>query len=341
MVRIQENISLKPFNSFGVQATARWFCCISSEADWQELIQMPLYRTTPRLLLGGGSNILFTRNFDGLVIKCELKGIEVIDQSDESIDIRVASGETWHELVMHCVDCNWGGLENLSLIPGTVGAAPIQNIGAYGVEVAELIRRVDGWYLSSGARVSFDKQACRFGYRESVFKSDLKEKIFISSVTLTLRTKNHRLNVGYGALQDTLKQMRVTSPSIRSVSDAVIRIRSSKLPDYKVVGNAGSFFKNPTLTKENYNKLLAAFPSMPSYPADHQSVKVPAAWLIEQCGWKGKTINHVGVHPHQALVLVNYGGGSGEEILRLSEQIQSSVKERFHIELTPEVNVIT
>ncbi len=340
MIDIEENVSLRAYNTFGIDAKARYFCRISSEAQLQELIQLPVYKTERHLILGGGSNMLFLRDFDGLIIKVDLTGIHTQEENDERILLNVKSGEVWNELVMHCVQHQYGGIENLSLIPGTVGAAPIQNIGAYGVEIKEVIDRVDAIDLSTGERKSFNNHECCFGYRESIFKHQLKEKIFISSVTLSLTKKNHRINIRYGAIQDTLNAMNIIHPTIQSISDAVIQIRSSKLPDPRVIGNAGSFFKNPTITVTHYQTLKKEYPEIPGYYSENQEVKVPAGWLIEQCGWKGKRINNVGVHQQQALVLVNYGDGKGEEIFQLAKQILSSIKEKFNITLTPEVNII-
>ena len=340
MINIEKNVSLLPYNTFGINVKARFFCKISTVPQLQELIKSSLYKKEPRLILGGGSNILFTKDFQGLVMHIGLKGIQTVRETDDRILIKVSAGESWHDFVMHCVNRDWGGIENLSLIPGTVGAAPIQNIGAYGVEIANVIEKVEGVDASTGLVRSFAKDECRFEYRESAFKVELKEKIFISSVTLTLTKKNHLFDIHYGAIQDTLKQHHVDEITVKKISDAVIQIRQSKLPDYRKIGNAGSFFKNPTIAKERLQQLQKSYPLVPSYPSDNQNVKVPAGWLIEQCGWKGKRMNNVGVHPLQALVLVNYGGGTGEEILQLAEQIQSSVKEKFHVSLTPEVNII-
>jgi UDP-N-acetylmuramate dehydrogenase len=336
---VQKNINLKPFNTFGIEAKAKYFCSIESEEQLQELMATDLFKNERRIFLGSGSNVLFTKDFEGLIVHNVIQGIEKQDETDENILLRVASGVNWHQLVLHCVQHNWGGVENLSLIPGTVGAAPIQNIGAYGVEVSEVIEKVDGFDITNNMSKSFTKDECRFGYRESVFKSVFKEKIFISSVTLRLWKKNHRINVSYGAINDTLKQMNITHLSIQSVSDAVIKIRKEKLPDFNVIGNAGSFFKNPEITEQHYQQLKSNYASIPHYPAANQRVKVPAGWLIEQCGWKGKKINHVGVHAMQALVLVNFGGAKGEEIFQLAMKIIESVKEKFSITLIPEVNI--
>ena len=340
MVKIEENKSLKLFNTFGLDVKASYFCAISSIEELQALLKTKIYQQTKHLILGGGSNILFTKDFDGLVINVGLKGIHVVCENDETITLQVASGEGWHELVMHCVKNNRGGIENLSLIPGLTGAAPIQNIGAYGVEVKDVIQSVEGIDLNTGEVKSFTKEECRFGYRESVFKHEIKKNIFISSITLTLTTKSHQLNAHYGAIQDTLKRMNITSPTIQSISDAVIEIRQSKLPDPHIIGNAGSFFKNPTITLQHYQSLQRHYAEIPNYPTVNQEVKVPAGWLIEQCGWKGKKINEVGVHAHQALVLVNYGNGNGNEIVDLANKIIASVKEKFYITLAPEVNII-
>jgi len=340
MIKIRERVNLKPYNTFGITAEARWFVDATSVDDLKELIHSPVYRDNNVLVLGGGSNVLLTKDFDGLVIHNSLKGIEVTDRNQHRSTLKVASGEIWHTLVMYAIENNLGGIENLSLIPGTVGAAPMQNIGAYGVEVKEVIVQVDAIDRSTGEVRSFSRDECMFGYRESVFKHQLKEKFFISSVTLTLTNNNHLLNVSYGAISDTLKQMNVLQPTIRDVSDAVIAIRRSKLPDPNVIGNAGSFFKNPVISAEKYRELKNKFASMPGYSSDNQEVKVPAGWLIEQCSLKGIRIGDVGVHQHQALVLVNYNNGSGDEILALSKKIQRTVKETFDIELNAEVNII-
>lgn len=339
MISIEEYKDIKPFTTFGVPVTARYFSSISSIEALQQLIQHPIYQNNTHFILGGGSNVLFTSDYNGLVIQNLLKGITIRQQSDASIDIEVMAGENWHNLVMYCVQHNWGGIENLSLIPGTVGAAPIQNIGAYGVEVKEVIKSVTGIDLETGLFRTFLNHECAFEYRDSIFKSKLKENFFISSVTLTLTKKTHRTNTSYGAINDVLKQQHITTPTIQQVSDAVIQIRSSKLPDPTKIGNAGSFFKNPTIPLAHYEQLQKSFPEIPGYHSVNQEVKVPAGWLIEQCGWKGKRIGDVGVHTQQALVLVNYALGSGKEIFSLASNIISSVKEKFNITLTCEVNI--
>ena len=340
MIKVEKNASLKALNTFGIDARAKYLCRISQLEQLTELVNTPLYQQEKSYILGGGSNILFTGDFEGLLIQVDLKGIQILKESDHFVVVRVAAGENWHEFVQKAVGNNWGGVENLSLIPGTVGAAPMQNIGAYGVEIQNLIENVEGVELSSGHLKVFSKDECEFGYRESVFKRGLKKKYFISSVTLRLTKKNHQLNTSYGAIMETLKEMNVTDATIQKISEAVIKIRQSKLPDPRVVGNAGSFFKNPTIALTHYETMLQTNSSMPGYQVDNQNIKVPAGWLIEQCGWKGKTIKNVGVHPKQALVLVNYGGGSGAEILALAKQIQASVFQKFAINLTPEVNIL-
>ncbi len=339
MIKVKESISLKPYNTFGIEVSAKYFCSLQSVEQFQQLVQTDLFKNEKRLFLGGGSNVLFTKDFEGLVIHNAIQGIQRNDETDETVLLRVSSGVQWHSLVLHCVENNWGGVENLSLIPGTVGAAPIQNIGAYGIEVSEVIEKVEAFELKSGAVKSIGKEQCRFAYRESIFKREWKEKYFISSVTLRLSKKNHRIHTNYGAISDTLARMNVAHPTIQSLSDAVIKIRREKLPDYATLGNAGSFFKNPEISEQHFQELKVKFPSIPNYPAANQHVKVPAGWLIEQCGWKGKRINHAGVHATQALVLVNFGDARGEEIFSLAMQIMQSVKENFSITLTPEVNI--
>ncbi len=340
MIKVEENASLKSYNTFGIDVNTKYLCRITTEKQLINLLQSPLFKQEKHYILGGGSNVLFTGDFDGLVIKDEIKGIETIREDDNHITVKVGAGENWHQFVMHAVASGWGGIENLSLIPGTVGAAPMQNIGAYGVEVKNLIENVDAVELSTGVFKTFSNEQCGFGYRESVFKKELAKKYFISSVTLRLSKKNHLLNTTYGAIQETLKEMNVTQPTLQTISNAVINIRKSKLPDPIVIGNAGSFFKNPTVSLKQYEELQISNPTIPGYPVDNQNVKIPAGWLIEQCGWKGKRINNVGVHPKQALVLVNYGEGNGAEILNLSEKIKASVMEKFQIQLTPEVNIL-
>jgi len=343
MINIEKNVSLLPYNSFSVDAVAGYFCKITEVHQLQELIQSSIYQNNPRYILGEGSNVLFTKDFQGLVIKIEIKGIEIVQENEERIMIKAGAGEPWHGLVLHCVMNDWGGLENLSLIPGTVGAAPIQNIGAYGVEIKDRIENVEGVDALTGEVHSFNSVECRFEYRESAFKHELKGKYFISSVTLSLTKKNHLLNTDYGAIRDTLQEQNVNAlrdATVKTISDAVIRIRRLKLPDTAVVGSAGSFFKNPTIPRKHAELLQHEYPSMPLYHAVNQNVKISAGWLIEQCGWKGKRINNIGVHPHQALVLVNYGGGTGKEIFQLAMNIRDTVNNKFGVLLETEVNIL-
>lgn len=340
MASIQENVELLPYNTFKIAARAKFFTTVESVEEARELFQTPIFKNNPVLILGGGSNILFTGDFNGLVVKNELKGITVVEEDDRHVKVRALAGENWHQFVMYCVDRGYGGVENLSLIPGTVGAAPMQNIGAYGVEMKDVIYEVEAIDISSGALTSFSNAACKFGYRESIFKHEAKGKYFISSITLTLTKQDHRFNTSYGAISDVLKEQFGGVVSIKNISDAVIHIRQSKLPDPKVIGNAGSFFKNPSIPVEEFNTIKTQFASVPSFPGENGMIKVPAGWLIEQCGWKGKTLGNIGVHKLQALVLVNYGGGKGNDLWKLALNIQSTVFEKFGITIHPEVNVI-
>lgn len=338
-MQIKENVSLKLYNTFGIAAYARYFTEVHTVAELQELLNNPTYRNTQKLILGGGSNILFTQDFDGLVIKISIKGISVIKEDADHVWLKVGAGEVWHELVMYCIEHHYAGLENLSLIPGTVGAAPMQNIGAYGVEIKETFDSLEAVHMATGSLRVFTNESCVFGYRESVFKKELKGQYIITNVTLKLN-KVPAFNTSYGAITETLQAMDVKELSIRSVSDAVIHIRRSKLPDPSQIGNAGSFFKNPEISKTDYEALKAQYPSIPGYVTGTDTVKVPAGWLIEQAGWKGKQVGNTGVHKNQALVLVNYGSAQGSEIKALSEEVQKSVHGKFGIWLQAEVNMI-
>ena len=336
---VQKDVQLKPFNTFGIEATAKYFIEVSSIDQLQEILQSPDYQSTERLILGGGSNMLLTKDFDGLVIKIAIKGFEVVNENEDNIWIKAGAGLVWHDLVMQCVNQNYAGMENLSLIPGTVGAAPMQNIGAYGIEIKEVFEELQALEIATGEIKNFDKAMCNFGYRESIFKHEAKGKYIILNVTFKL-SKKPTFHVEYGAIKDTLAEIGVIEMSIKAISDAVIQIRQSKLPNPAEIGNAGSFFKNPEILKSQFEALKAQFPTIPSYPVSETTTKVPAGWLIEQAGWKGQRFGNVGVHAKQALVLVNYGGGKGEEIKDLSQKIQASVKEKFGIQLSAEVNFI-
>lgn len=337
-MKIQENISLKPFNTFGIDKKAQFFTKSSSVEELKEALSWAKSKNHSVLILGGGSNILLTKDFQGLVIKVELKGIQVLSEDENHLVVEVGAGEIWHDWVMYALEKNWAGLENLSLIPGTVGASPMQNIGAYGVEIKEVFHSLTALNKETLEMETFDSAACKFGYRESVFKHELKDQYIITSVRFRL-SKTPHFHIEYGAIQDVLREKGIEELSIRDVSEAVIQIRQSKLPDPKEIGNAGSFFKNPTIPAGQFEKLKLDFPNLPGYPGEG-GVKVPAGWLIEQAGWKGKRLGDVGVHSKQALVLVNYGKGTGEEIQSLSEQVQASVRTKFGIELNPEVNFI-
>ena len=337
-MNIQESISLKPFTTFGIDQKAKYFTRVGTLSELKAALLAAKEQQLPVFILGGGSNILLTRDIDALVIKLEIKGINLVKEEGDQLWVEVGAGEMWHELVLHSIAQDWAGLENLSLIPGTVGASPMQNIGAYGVEIKDVFDSLQAMHRETLEMHSFDAEACQFGYRESVFKQTLKDQYVITSVTFRL-SKTPKFHLEYGAIREVLAANGIEQPSIRAISDAVIQIRQSKLPDPKEIGNAGSFFKNPTIANAQFDALKAGYPSIPGYPSA-EGVKVAAGWLIEHAGWKGKRIGDVGVHAKQALVLVNYGGGSGEELKRLSEQIQASVFEKFEINLQPEVNFI-
>lgn len=330
--------NLLPYNTFGISALASQFVEVNSVTQLQNLIQEKLISENPFLILGGGSNILFTKNYEGLVLKNNLKGIEVSRENENYVWLKAAGGEVWHELVMYCVNKNWGGIENLSLIPGTVGAAPMQNIGAYGVEIKDTFEELEAINIQTGELEKFNNEQCKFGYRESIFKHEAKGKYFITSVTLKLN-KKPVLNTSYGDIETLIKEWKIVKPTIADVSKAVIAIRQSKLPDPAQLGNAGSFFKNPVIEISQFEKLQKNYSTLKSFPGPDGKVKIPAAWLIEQAGWKGKRFGNIGVHEKQALVLVNYGGGTGKELIELAHKIIDSVKEKFGVELTPEVNI--
>lgn len=339
MLTIQSNVSLKSYNTFGIDVTTRYLVEVDNDQDIQTLLQLPDIQSLPKLILGGGSNLLLTQDFNGLVIKINIKGIETIKENQDYVWLRAGAGESWHEFVMYCVERGLGGIENLSLIPGTVGAAPMQNIGAYGVEIKDTFDRLEAVDIATGVKRIFTNTDCRFGYRDSVFKNEVKGQYIISNVLFRL-DKNPVFHTSYGDIQKTLEQMGVKELTIKAISEAVIKIRRSKLPDPAEIGNAGSFFKNPEIPTSQYEALRNEYPEFPGYIINEEIVKVPAGWLIEQCGWKGKRFGNIGVHARQALVLVNYGGGKGIEIKQLAERIQTSVEERFGIHLHTEVNFV-
>lgn len=338
-MHIQENIHLRPYNTFGLNYFARYFCEAFSLEDICAAIHFARSRDLNIFVLGGGSNILLTKDFDGLVLKICLLGREIVLETEQSVVLKANAGEQWHALVVECVENNWGGVENLSLIPGCVGAAPMQNIGAYGVELKDVFISLEALNIETGNIETFNKDACDFGYRWSYFKGAGKNRFIILSVTLDL-IKNAAVNVQYGAIKETLLYQNIVEPTIQDVSNAVIAIRSSKLPDPKKIGNAGSFFKNPEILTADADLLKKEYPNMPVYLGQNGLVKIPAGWLIEACGWKGKVIGETGCHKDQALVIVNYGHATGQEILQHALQIQKSVLEKFGITIEPEVNLV-
>lgn len=338
-MEFSENISLKHFNTFDIDVKAKAFVVVQSQKDLKELRDTDKL-SSKFLLLGGGSNMLFAGDYDGLVIKMEINGLHVISETHEEVYLKAGAGVTWHDLVMYAVDKNWGGIENMSLIPGTVGASPIQNIGAYGVELKDVFESLEAFEIATGEIVTFNKEACNFAYRNSYFKQEGKGKYIITSITVKLK-KTPKINISYGAIKDILAEMNITEPDVKAISNAVIKIRQSKLPDPAEIGNAGSFFKNPEISRDLFEKVKISFPEIPSYPVDENIVKVPAGWLIEQAGWKGKRVGNTGVHKNQALVLVNYGGAKGKEVLDLAYEIQQSVFDKFGIAIENEVNFIS
>ncbi len=331
---------LKELNTFGVQAYADEIVFIDNLSDLPELVGSDDFFNIKKLILGGGSNILFTRNFDGLIIAIRFKGIEVIGQTDSHVYVKAMAGEVWDDLVAFCVSDNLGGIENLTMIPGNVGAAPIQNIGAYGVEIGDVLHWVEAFDIESGQLKRFSNQECEFGYRDSIFKKQDQLRYIILSVCLKLTRVNHVLKLHYGNLEKELKGMGVGNPGIRDVMDAVRNIRQSKLPDVKVTGNAGSFFKNPVVTSGEFERLRMNWPEISGYPDNTGNIKIAAGWLIEKAGWKGYRLEDAGVHVAQALVLVNHGNATGEEILALSRRIQDSVYKTFGLNLIAEVNIV-
>ncbi|OMP31694.1 UDP-N-acetylmuramate dehydrogenase [Mangrovimonas sp. DI 80] len=335
---VQQHISLKPYNTFGIDVSAKQFVSVSSlEALKSALADK---QNSPIFILGGGSNMLLTKDVEALVIHVNLKGIEVVEEQDNHVLVKAQAGENWHEFVLWCLEHDFGGVENLSLIPGNIGTAPIQNIGAYGVELKDVFERCEAIDIKTQELVSFSKEECQFGYRESIFKQAAKGKYIICNVTLKLTKHNHVLHTEYGAIKGQLEHDNITTPSINDISNAVIAIRESKLPNPKEIGNSGSFFKNPVISKQQFDQLKENFPNIPSYVVSEEEVKVPAGWLIETAGFKGKTFGTYGVHKQQALVLVNYGGAKGEDIFELAKLIQDTIKRLFGISIEMEVNII-
>ena len=347
-MKIQENFSLKPYNTFGIDAKAKFFSSFDSTDELIEILTSNLEPQTSNFILGGGSNVLFTKDYNGFVLKNEIKGIELMHEDESYVYVKAGAGENWHQFVLHCIKNNWAGIENLSLIPGNVGAAPIQNIGAYGVELRDVFWGLETFHLAQKKKITFTLSDCQFGYRESIFKNKYKDQFVILNLTLRLR-KIPIFHTGYGTIQQELDKMaRPDDPfgrgikelSIKAISQAVINIRSSKLPDPKEIGNAGSFFKNPSVTEEQYRKLKSEYKDIIGFKNSDGTFKLAAGWLIEQCGWKGDRRGDAGVHEKQALVLVNYGNAKGREIYDLSKEIIQSLKEKFGVELEREVNII-
>lgn len=339
MIKITENAALKHLNTFGIEAFSKWYTEINSLQDLQDLIQSDVFKKNEKLIIGGGSNLLFTRNFEGIVVKNNLKGISIGDDGGENVLVKAAAGEVWHDFVLWTINHAFAGLENLSLIPGCVGASPMQNIGAYGVEIKDVFESLEAMHLESGEIQNFSKEQCKFGYRESVFKHELKNKYIIVSVTFSL-SKTAKINTSYGAINTELQAMGVGNPKIKDVSQAVINIRSSKLPDPKITGNAGSFFKNPEVSGKEMERIKAEFPDLVAYALENGHYKLAAGWLIEKSGLKGYTMGNAAVHDKQALVLVNKGNASGKEIYSLSEYVLQTVFAKFGVNLEREVNII-
>ena len=338
-MNIQQNYSLKKLNTFHIDASAKYFLEVASIEDILEVLSANKYLNQSKLILGGGSNLLFTKDFDGIVIKNNLKGINLINEDSDFYYVKASAGEVWHQLVIHCIIKNYAGLENLSLIPGNVGASPMQNIGAYGAEIKDTFHELEALNINDKTLHTFSNADCKFGYRESIFKHELKNQFIITSVTFKLN-KRPAYNIRYGAIENELETMGVKELSIQAISKAVCNIRRSKLPNPEVMGNAGSFFKNPEIMKSKFDRLKIEFPDIVGFNIENGNVKLAAGWLIEQCGWKGKSFGDAGVHKFQALVLVNYANAKGNEIFDLSEKIMISVKEKFGVGLEREVNII-
>jgi len=335
-MEMQHHFSLKNYNTFGIEAFAKSFVSVTSEAALTAVLE----QDQDVFILGGGSNMLLTKDIEKTVVHVNLKGISITKETEEYVWVTAQAGENWHEFVLWCLERNFGGLENLSLIPGNVGTTPIQNIGAYGVEIKDTMISCEAIAIQTQEKKVFTNKQCAFEYRESIFKKELKNQYIITSVTFQLTKKNHQLKTSYGAIEAELQQQNILEPTIQDVSKAVIAIRKSKLPDPKELGNSGSFFKNPIISVENYEKAIQKHPEMPHYKVSDQFVKVPAGWLIEQAGFKGKRFGDAGIHKNQALVLVNYGHATGAEIEAVSKNIQKTVLETFGIAIEAEVNII-
>ena len=337
-MEIKENVSLKPYNTFGLNAYAKYFVKVTSLSELKDALSLDAYPN--KFILSGGSNMLLTQDLDCLVIHVAIKGIDIIEHDEDHAIVKAKAGENWHDFVLYCLEHDFGGIENLSLIPGNVGTTPIQNIGAYGVEIKDVLQSCEALNLETLAVEVFQKEDCQFGYRESIFKQEKKNRYVIISATFKLTTRNHKRHTGYGAIIQELENMNVLNPTIQDISNAVISIRKSKLPDPQEIGNSGSFFKNPVISQMQFEKLQKMFPEMPHYAVSSDQVKVPAGWLIEKAGFKGKTFDEYGVHKKQALVLVNYGNAKGSDIFKLAKLIQKTINRIFGIDIETEVNII-
>jgi len=335
---IQNNFSLKKYNTFGIEAKAKQFVAVHSVDELKTILQEN--QNQKKFILGGGSNMLLTQDINALVIHIDLKGKKIIKEDDDFVWVKSMAGENWHEFVLWTIDQNYGGLENMSLIPGNVGTTPVQNIGAYGTEIKDTFVSCDAMKIDTQKMKTFSKEECKFGYRESIFKQEVKDQFIITSVVFKLTKRNHKINTSYGDITKELEKQNVITPTLKDVSNAVIAIRQSKLPDPKELGNSGSFFKNPIISKSDFDKIHALHPEMPHYVVSETEVKVPAGWLIEKTGFKGKRFGDAGIHKNQALVLVNYGNATGQEILNVSKDIQATILKEFGIAIEAEVNVI-
>lgn len=333
---IHSDFSLKAYNTFGIEARAKQFVSVQSITELKEVLLLK----QDIFVLGGGSNMLLTQNINKLVVHVDLKGISVVNEDKNHVWVKANAGENWHEFVLWCINHNYGGIENLSLIPGNVGTTPIQNIGAYGIEIKDVFTSCEAINIKSRELKEFNIEECQFGYRESIFKNALKDQYIITSVVFKLTKINHKTNSSYGAIETELANKKISTPTIKDISNAVIAIRKSKLPDPKELGNSGSFFKNPIITTDRYKELHKKHPEMPHYVISETEVKVPAGWLIEQAGFKGKRFGDAGIHKNQALVLVNHGNASGQDIVALSKNIQKTILEKYEIAIEAEVNII-
>lgn len=337
-MQIHNNFSLKKYNTFGIEAKAKQFVAVHNLEDLKSILEN--HTADKKFILGGGSNMLLTQDIDALVIHVDLKGKKIIKEDDDFVWVESQAGEVWHEFVLYTIDNNFGGLENMSLIPGNVGTTPVQNIGAYGTEIKDTFVSCEAMNIATQEMKSFTKEDCKFGYRESVFKQEAKDIYVITSVVFKLTKRNHKINTSYGDITKELENQNVTTPTLKDVSNAVIAIRQSKLPDPKELGNSGSFFKNPIISKELFEKVQQKFPEVKFFEVSPTEVKVPAGWLIEHSGLKGYRKDDAGVHKNQALVLVNYGNATGQDILNLSKYVQKTVFDKYGIAIEAEVNVI-